>query len=141
VIRANASSEVRSVRHAHRGGFTMVEVIVAITILTVGVLAMASTTAYVVRQTTFADLLTERAAAFQTVVDKLQAMPYTSVTTGSETIGLFTTTWSSVDDGAQSKLVTIVSVGPGLDQSGSSPYPVMSRVAVDTFVFRKLRIN
>ena len=41
----------------------MVEVIIAITILTVGVLAMASTTAFVVRQTTFADLMTERAAS------------------------------------------------------------------------------
>lgn len=122
-----------------RGGFTMVEVIIAITILTVGVLAMASTTAWVVRQTTFADLMTERAAAFQTVVDKLQAMPYTSVVDGTETIGLFQASWTVVADGAQSSTVTVVTRGPGLDRSGSTPYPVMSPQAVDTFIFIKLR--
>ena len=122
-----------------RGGFTMVEVIIAITILTVGVLAMASTTAFVVRQTTFADLLTERAAAFQTVVDRLQAMPYTSVVDGTLSVGLFDATWTVVADGAQSSTVTVVTVGPGLDRAGAQPYPVMSREAADTFVFIKLR--
>lgn len=117
----------------------MVEVIIAIVILTVGVLAMASTTAFVIRQTTFADLLTERAAAFQTVVERIQSMAYDDVTTGSDSVGIFYATWSSVDDGAQSKIVTIVTTGPGLDQSGSSPYPVMSSQSVDTFIFRKLR--
>lgn len=134
-----AGAEVGAVREPVRGGFTMVEVIVAITILTIGVLAMASTTAYVVRQTTFADLLTERAAAFQTVVDRLQASAYDDVTDDADSVGIFYAKWTVVDDGAQSKIVTIVTQGPGLDKSGSNPYPVMSATAVDTFIFRVLR--
>ena len=69
----------------HRGaGFTMVEVIIAIVVLAVGVLGMAGTTAYIVRQITLADVMTERAVALQSVIERLQATPFASVGTGAD---------------------------------------------------------
>jgi len=119
-----------------RGGFMMVEVIIAIVILAVGVLGLGGTTAYIVRQVTLSDLMTERSIAFQTIVDRLQSLPYDSVGSGTDSVGVFSIGWRSVADGAQNKIVTIVTVGPGL---GGTITPTNDPQAVDTFVFRILR--
>ncbi len=120
-----------------RTGFTIVEVIIAMVILTVGVLGLAGTTAYIVRQVTLADLMTERAAAFQTTIDRIQSLPYDNVTSGSDSVGVFWVTWSATASGAQNKLVTILTRGPGLDPA--SAFPALGPTVVDTFTFRVLR--
>jgi prepilin-type N-terminal cleavage/methylation domain-containing protein len=119
-----------------RGGFSMVEVIIAIVILAVGVLGLAGTTAYIVRQVTLADLMTERSAAFQTIVDRIQSLPFDNVTSGSDSVGIFAVTWDAVLDGPQNKIVTIVTTGPGL---GGTTVPTNDPQVVDTFIFRVLR--
>ena len=116
------------------GGFTMVEVIAAIVILAVGVLGLAGTTAYVVRQVTLANVMTERAVGLQTVVEKVQAMPYDSVKTGVDTVGKFMVTWSSATETAASKLVTIITTGPGVSSAGG--FPALGSNVADTFVYR-----
>jgi len=128
-------NDERRAPESGRGGFSMVEVIIAIIILAVGVLGLAGTTAFIVRQVTLGDLMTERSAAFQTVIDRLQSLPYANVTSGSDSVGIYAATWNSVDDGPQSKVVTIVTTGPGL---GGNP-PTNDPQVVDTFVFRILR--
>ena len=115
----------------------MVEVIIAIVILTLGVLALAGTTGYIVRQITLADLLTERAAAFQTAIDRVQSLDYDSVNSGSDSVGVFAVSWSSVADGAQSKIVTIVTLGPGLQSLSGAP--TLNATVADTFEFRVVR--
>jgi len=118
-----------------RGGFTIIEVIVAMIILTVGVLGLAGTTAYFVRQVTLSDLMTERSTAFQTILDRLQSLPYDSVTSGADSVGIYAVTWSSVNNGSQNKTVTLITVGPG---TRGAP-PRSDPQAVDTFSFRLLR--
>lgn len=113
------------------------EVIIAMVILTVGVLGLAGTTAYIVRQVTLADLMTERAAAFQTTIDKIQSLPYAAVTSGTDSVGVFYVRWTAVDDGAQNKIVTILTQGPGLVRN--SAFPILGAVVIDTFTFRVLR--
>ena len=114
----------------------MVEVIIAIVILAIGVLGLAGTTAYVVRNVTLSDLMTERSAAFQTIVDRVQSLPFDSVDSGSDSIGVFAVAWTSVLDGPQNKIVTIVTVGPGLARN---PIPTNDPQQADTFQFRVLR--
>lgn len=118
------------------GGFTMIEVIVAIVILAIGLLGLAGTTTYIVRQITLSDLMTERTAAFQTVVDRLQSAPYGSMASGSDSVGIYQVDWTSVDNTSQDMTVTIVTTGPGL--SSGSP-PTIAAQVVDTFEFRLLR--
>jgi prepilin-type N-terminal cleavage/methylation domain-containing protein len=118
------------------GGFSMIEVIVAMMVLTIGVLGLAGTTAYIVRQVTLGDLMTERSAAFQTVIDRLQSLPYDQVTSGTDTIGVFQIRWTSTNSGPQNKIVQMITVGPGL---GGALVPTNDPVAVDTFTFRVLR--
>jgi len=127
-------SRVTEVRTRADRGFTLIEVMVALVILAVGVLGLAGTTALVVRQVTLADVATERAAALGTVLERVRAMDFDSVGTGSDTIGSFTASWSSTDFG-RSKLVTVVTLGPGL-QTGTGNMPHLSNSVADTFVYR-----
>ena len=132
-VRGTALSDSRP---RDRGGFTMIEVIVAIVLLAVGVLGLGGTTTYIARQVTLADLMTERAATFQSVIDRLQSLPYDSVTSGTDAIGVFDVTWSSTEDGPQNKIVRIITMGPGLRMGG---LPMNSPQVADTFEFRILR--
>jgi prepilin-type N-terminal cleavage/methylation domain-containing protein len=131
-----APSEARPSPRSREGGFSMIEVIVAMMILTVGVLGLAGTTAYIVRQVTLGDLMTERSAAFQTIIDRLQSLPYDSVTSGNTNVGVFAISWTSASDGPQNKIVQMITVGPGL---GGALVPTNDPQAVDTFTFRVLR--
>ena len=119
-----------------RDGFSLVEVIIAILILAFGVLGLAGTTAHITRQITLADLMTERSVAFQTIIDRLQSLPYDSVGTGQDSVGVYAIKWASTPDGAQSKIVQIVTLGPGL---GSGTPPGLNAQVADTFEFRILR--
>lgn len=119
-----------------RGGFTMVEIIIAIVILAIGLLGLAGSTGYLVRTVTLGDLLTERTFASQTIIDRLQSLPYTSVVSSSDSIGVFEVSWTAVDDGPQSKILTVVTLGPGLSPNGMGN---LAPSVADTFVFRILR--
>ena len=119
-------------------GFSVVEVVVALIVLTVGVLGLAATTVYVVQQTTLAEVATERAAAVQTVVEQLRARPYAALADSSGTYGPYDVKWT-VTPGARSKLVTIVSVGPGLQSGDGQGMPSLQGAVADTFSYRILR--
>jgi len=122
-----------------RGGFTMVEVMVAMVVLAVGVLGLAGTTAYVVRQVTLADIMTERAAAVQTAVERVQAADWETLGSGHDSVGIYGVRWSTQLVAAQLKEVTIVTTGPGLQSADVSGFPLLSQAVADTFQFRVLR--
>jgi prepilin-type N-terminal cleavage/methylation domain-containing protein len=117
-----------------RRGFSLVEVIIALVILSAGVLGLAGATGQIIRQITLSDLITERSIAFQTIVERVQSMPYDSVGAGSDSVGIFAIRWNSVDNSGQSKTVTIVTVGPGLGALQTN-----NPQRADTFEFRVLR--
>lgn len=129
-----ASGEPHS--RGDRGGFSMVEVIIAIIILAIGVLGLAGSTAYIVRQITFSDLLTERSVAFQTVIDRLQSLPYDSVENGDDSVGVFYIRWEVTPDGGRSKMVRLWTRGPGM---ANAPVPTNNPQHIDSFDFRILR--
>lgn len=114
----------------------MVEVIIAIMVLAIGVLGLAGTTAYIVRQITLADIMTERAVALQSVVERLNAAPFASVGSGSDSVGVFYVRWNSVAETAASRLVTVYTVGPGLATAAGNPFPYLAPNVEDTFQFR-----
>lgn len=119
-----------------RGGFSMVEVIIAVIILSIGVLGLAGSTGHMVRQVTLADLQTERSVAFQMIVDRLQSLPYDSVTAGSDSVGVFALRWTVTPDGPQTKMVRIYTLGPGI---GGTTSPTNNPQQLDSFDFRVLR--
>ena len=119
-----------------RKGFTLVEVIVSILILSIGVVGLAGATAHIVRQVTLGDLMTERSVAFQTTIDRLQSLPYDSVGSGSDSVGIYALRWVSTPDGPQSKTVRIWTEGPGIS---TGAFPTNNPAKLDSFDFRILR--
>lgn len=80
-----------------QGGFSLIEVIIAMVILTVGVLALASAMVHLSRQVRAADLRTDRTVATQQAVERVRAIGYDSVSTRTETdawqVGSYSVWW------------------------------------------------
>lgn len=119
-----------------RSGFSLIEVVVAIVILTIGVLGLGGTTAYIVRQVTLADVMTERATALQSVIERVNAMPFANIGSGSDSVGVFAVSWTSTADGGNSRVVRVITRGPGMATSATNPFPALSPSVPDTFEFR-----
>jgi hypothetical protein len=119
-------------------GFSIVELVIAILILAIGVLGIASATGYMVRQITLAEVTSERAAAVQLVVERLKSTPYDSLDIGSDTVGNYVINWGSVDDGVITRLFAVETLGPGL-QRGTGPMPYLSNNVADTFLVRLVK--
>jgi prepilin-type N-terminal cleavage/methylation domain-containing protein len=133
-VKGHASA---SAPEPQRGGFTIVEVIIAIIVLAVGLLGMAGTTALVVRQITLADVATERAAAVQSTIERLRALPFDSVSNGSQTVGIYQMAWTVTAFQNQWKVVDLISTGPGMATRGG--FPVLSPSVPDTIRYRIVR--
>lgn len=121
-----------------RMGFTMVEVIFAVVILAVGLLGMAGTTALVVRQVTAADLATERTAALQTTIERLNALPFDKLIDGVDSVGIYQVAWEVSVPTGQWAAVRIITTGPGLESTAGGGVTLMPHVQ-DTFVHRIIR--
>ncbi len=114
-------------------GFTLVELLVALVIFTVGVLGLAATTTFVVRQTTVSELSAERSAAVQEMVERLKATDYNALTNGSANVGQYTLTWT-VTGGNRSKVLNITSTGPGMISGGGMP--ALASSVQESFTYR-----
>lgn len=141
VLLMQASVTSSSVREGLRGseGFTLVEVVIALLILSIGVLGLAGTTGRSLRATTLADLRSERSAALQSVIEQLRALPFDSVTAGTDTVGVYVVDWRSTPRGNLGKDLRIITLGPGLARGESGTLPSLSPQVPDTFYYVMLR--
>lgn len=103
-------------------GFSLIELIVSLVIVTVGLLALAATTGYLILQVQVSQLRTQRATAVQEVVEELRATPFTQITSlpkaSARQVGDFRLWWSVTPSGNHLARVSIYSTGPGYN-SGS----------------------
>lgn len=121
-------------------GFTLVELVVAVMILTMGLLALAGTTGFAVRTVSLAEVRTERVAAVQSVFERLRAEDFDDLAGGSATIGRFTARWTVSDLSSTAKEVQVITRGPGYRRGTSaSLMPVIDEQAQDTATYTILR--
>ncbi len=111
-----------AIRRNRADGFTMVELLVALVILTVGILALGLLSGQFNRQTTISDIAIERSASLQAAVEELRAV----------TIDDYDVSWTILTDAANYKEVQIVTLGPGMSDGRLLPS------VPDTFVYRIL---
>ena len=126
-------------RASPRDGFTIVELVIAVIILSFGVLGLAGTTMLVVRQVTLADVNTERTAALQTVVERLRAMNANNITAGSQTVGSFAVAWSVESENSLGRTIRVITNGPGLRRDAAATVPMLGANVADTFRMVMLR--
>ncbi len=67
-------------------GLTVVEILVALVILTVGILALGLLSGQFNRQTNISDLAIERSASLQSAIEEIRSTPLEDVAAGSVTI-------------------------------------------------------
>lgn len=123
-------------RSRSRAGFSLIEVIVALMVLTVGLLGLAAGTGWMVRTVHFGELETARSTAFQSAVEALRAQPFDALSDGSETFGDFTVTWTLGSGGSTARNVEFVVVGPGRVASEGGGMPSISQSVADTFNYQ-----
>ena len=103
---------------AARAGFTMIEVVVAIMILSVGVLAMGASTGYVSARSRALDLQVERTTAVQQAAETLRAAEWTALeeTCSAARLGTrrYPVACAVSQPAGDLKRVELVSSGPGV---------------------------
>lgn len=123
-----------------RAGFSFVELVMALLVLAFGVVGLATTTLLVSRQLTLAEVTGIRATALQSTIERIRATPYDSISVGGDTIGPMTVSWTATTTPRQTKIVRIVTVGPGLASiSEGQSSPIMSSAVADTVLYVLLR--
>ena len=98
----------------NQGGFSLVEVVVAMLVLSFGLLAMAASTGYVATQLRSTTWDTQRTLARQQVVEQLKATIFANVTTNTTgvTIGSYTVRWNVTNVGSAQRRVELITSGP-----------------------------
>jgi len=96
-----------------QNGFSLVEIMIATMVLSVGLLAMASSTAYVSAQLKSTSYETQRTQAKERMVEQLRATPYASISTQTtaQTVGRYSMTWN-VTTNSLHKSVALYTSGP-----------------------------
>lgn len=130
--------ETEKGRRHRRGGFTLVELVVALVILAFGILGLAGTTVYVVRQVQVAGLTTKRTAARQAAIEHIRALDFDAVSSGADTVGQYIVNWSVSSSQTNSKTMRLITSGPGYISTGDGT-PTLSQAAQDTFTYVLLR--
>ncbi|MCH7890029.1 MAG: prepilin-type N-terminal cleavage/methylation domain-containing protein [Gemmatimonadetes bacterium] len=131
-------SELGNIRD--EAGFSLVELVMAVVVLAFGVVGLATTTLFITRQLTLAEVTTARVTAIQSVMERIRTTPYDSICEGTDTMGAIIVSWSETAHMAQTKAIRIVTMGPGLvSMSGGQSTPMMSSTVADTVVYRMLK--
>ena len=121
-------------------GFSMIELVMAVVVLAFGVAGLASTTLFITRQLTLAEMTTARVTAIQHCMEEIRAMPYDSIDAGGVTIGPLVVSWTATVNTAQVKVVRMVTVGPGQASiSATQSTAMLSSSVADTVFYRVLR--
>lgn len=89
------------------------ELLVAVLILSVGLLALAGGMGVVVGGVTRSGVVTDRTAAAQSGLETVRSMEFEDVDTGSESLGAYDVRWETVDEGNNWKDVHVIVTGPG----------------------------
>ena len=91
-----------------RPAFTVVELLVAIVVLTIGVLALAATAGLVAGHVGDGGRLTGAAYAARTLLDSIATMPCTLVTSGASSRGGVTMSWTVARDSVSATVEVVV---------------------------------
>lgn len=118
---------------AGANGFSLVEVIVAMMVLTFGLLAMAASTGYVFNQLRSTAFDTQRQLARQQVVEQMRGMFWDSIpsTARTTTVGRYTMTYQGTMVVNGIKRVRIITQGPAYRARRGARTTVSDTINVD----------
>lgn len=115
-----------------RGGFSLVEIVIAIMVLSFGMLAMAASTGYVASQMRSSVWDTQRNLAKREVSERLRAMPWANMatTTSPETVGRYAVRWNVTSTNNATRQVQIITSGPAYRAGRGSSSTVVDTTTI-----------
>lgn len=124
-----------------REGFSLIEVVVAMLLLTVGLLGLAAGTGWVLRSTDGARVDTARAAAIQSAVEQVRSLDDDTLAEGGTLAlpGGYQATWEALGTTVNSTQVRIVLTGERREAQEGGALPRFSANAADTLLYRVIR--
>ncbi|MGD9872879.1 MAG: prepilin-type N-terminal cleavage/methylation domain-containing protein [Kiritimatiellia bacterium] len=96
------------IRAKHRRGFTLVEVVIACAIFSIGLAGIYGLMAWLVRANSFSNRMTEATAMAQAKMEELNGGQWATIISGSDIVGAFTRTWTVTSLSADLKNVHLV---------------------------------
>ena len=115
-------------------GFTLVEIMVAVVVLAVGMLAMAASTGYISAEVRNSTWSAQRTMAREQVIEALRARPFDNITTNATAvaIGRYNLTWtvSSIGPSTNLKQVVVIASGPAYRLGRGARATVVDSVTV-----------
>ncbi|HSM35004.1 MAG TPA: prepilin-type N-terminal cleavage/methylation domain-containing protein [Longimicrobiales bacterium] len=121
-------------------GFSVIELLVALVVLAIGLLAMASVMGTLVLQTRAADTRTERSFAVQQAAERLRAQSFGSITDRAEAdavqVGSYDVWWAIASSTSTKRDIEVFTKGPGY-----VPGQGFVEAKRDTFQITLARIN
>lgn len=75
-------------------GFTLVEVVVACAIFSIGLAGVYGLLGWLMRANAYSNRMTEATAVAQSKIEELSGGQWTALISGSDTVGAFTRTWT-----------------------------------------------
>ncbi len=132
------SPESRETRR--RAGFSLIELVMSLVVLAFGVVGLATTSLFITRQLTLAEITTARATATRSAMERIRATPYDSIGPGADTTGAMVVTWTVTATTSQTTSLDLVTLGPGLASiSEDRPTPTLSSAVADTLSYTVLK--
>lgn len=105
-------------------GFSLIEVIISMLILSVAVLAMGASTGYIFAQVRGAELRTERTMAVQQAAERMRAMPWNTLSTECASLtmvqGEYTVTCEFSTGSGNLARLQLISEGPEYTMGGAT---------------------
>jgi Tfp pilus assembly protein PilV len=111
-------------------GFSLVEIVMAVIVISFGLLALATTSGYVIGQIQSSRLRTERTVAVQQAIETLHSQPYAALADGSAEFGRFTVEWQVQTVNYALTRVELVSTGPSYGPRGVTTVPDTVRISI-----------
>jgi prepilin-type N-terminal cleavage/methylation domain-containing protein len=121
-----------------RDGLSLIEVVVAMLVLTVGLLGLAAGTGWVIGSVERARIETARSAALQTAIEQIRATPFDALVDGEAEDGPYRLTWRELEADTRTRVMEVVVTGPGVVRI-SAGQPMVSATAADTVRYRVVR--
>ena len=89
-------------------GMTLVEVLIALAIISIALLGMCLTSLSVIKGNATNDMLTRASTVAQAKMEDLKNVPFSSLANGNDTEGDFTRQWTITDISATLKQITLI---------------------------------
>lgn len=120
-------------------GLSLVELVVAMLVLTIGLLGMAAGTGWMIRAVDLAQLETARGAALQSAVEGVRGTEWNDLADGQDTFGDYTVRWTTVTATWEGRHFRFEVVGPGRGTTGAQGLPHISPNASMSLDYRVSR--